>query len=111
MSDIAFRSAHELSAAIRRRELSSRELLDTFVDRVEQLNGTVNAVVTLDLERARAAATRADDALARDKIFGVVERTIVHRPHFQALIGRTHAASSPYFFAASRRRFFSSAAL
>src|SRR5438105_4885601 len=73
MNDAApFAPAHELARSIREGELSSRELLDTFVDRVEQLNGTVNAVVTLDLERARAAATRADDALARGEPLGAL---------------------------------------
>ena len=51
-------------------EISSRELLDTYVDRVERLNGPVNAVVTLDVERARAAAARADDAIARGEPSG-----------------------------------------
>jgi amidase len=66
----AFAPAHELARLIREREISSRELLDLFTDRVERLNSTVNAVVTLDLERARAAATRADDAIARGEPLG-----------------------------------------
>src|SRR5581483_1088249 len=38
----------------------------TYLDRIERLDrGTVNAVVTLDAERARQAAAAADDALAR----------------------------------------------
>ena len=62
---MAFAPAHELARAIRDGEISSRELLETFVDRVERLNGPVNAVVTLDLDRARAAAARADESIAR----------------------------------------------
>ncbi|HEY5013599.1 MAG TPA: amidase family protein [Acidimicrobiia bacterium] len=61
----AFAPAHELARAIREGEISSRELLETFVARVERLNAPVNAVVTLDLDRARAAAARADEVLAR----------------------------------------------
>ena len=67
---VAFAPAHELARMIRDGEISSRELLELFVDRVERLNGSVNAVVTLDLERARAAAQRADDALARGDAVG-----------------------------------------
>jgi amidase len=63
--DIGFSSAVELARAVRAREVSSRELLDHFVARIERLNDSVNAVVTLDVERARVAADRADAALAR----------------------------------------------
>src|SRR4051812_46334521 len=63
-------SATELAAAIRRKQVSSRELLDLFVDRIDRLDGKVNAVVTLDLERAREAATAADDATARGDRLG-----------------------------------------
>src|SRR4051812_5916699 len=65
MGDLALSSASELARAIRAREISSRELLDTFLARLERLNGSVNAVVTLDVERAQTAADRADAAIAR----------------------------------------------
>ena len=59
-------SAVELTAALRSKEISSRELLETYLDRIERLDRDgVNAVVTLDPDRARDAATAADDALAR----------------------------------------------
>ena len=63
-------TATALAAAIRSKQLSSRELLETFVDRIEKLNPPVNAVVTLDLERARAAADEADAAVARGDDLG-----------------------------------------
>jgi amidase len=62
---IATRSATELAAAIRKGSLSSRDLLDCYLDRIERLGGPVNAVVTIDAERARADAARADDEAAR----------------------------------------------
>ena len=70
MSDIALRPAHELADAIRRRELSSRELLDHYLSRVERLNPALNAVVTLDPDGARRAADAADAAVARGEIVG-----------------------------------------
>lgn len=57
---IHHRSASEQAAMIAAREISARELLDLYVERIERLDGAVNAVVTLDLERARAAADAAD---------------------------------------------------
>jgi amidase len=63
-------SATELAAAIRRKQISSRELLDLFVERIDRLDPKVNAVVTRDLERARATAALADDATMRGETFG-----------------------------------------
>ena len=70
MTDVAFCSAGELVAAIRKRELSSRELLEHYLKRVELYNPQINAVVTLDVERARRRAGAADAALARGEVFG-----------------------------------------
>ena len=64
------KSATELAALIRSGELGSRELLDGFLDRIERLGPPVNAVVTLDVERARAAADAADAATARGESSG-----------------------------------------
>jgi amidase len=56
--------ARELARAVRTGQVASRELLDLYLDRIERLNPAINAVVTLDVERARAAARRADEATA-----------------------------------------------
>jgi amidase len=52
-------------AAVATREISARELLDLHLDRVDAVNPAVNAIVSLDAERARAAALEADERLAR----------------------------------------------
>ena len=48
MSGLSFLSALELAHKIRKKEISSRELLDHYLARVERLNPRINAVVTLD---------------------------------------------------------------
>ncbi len=63
-------SAAQLAARIRARELSSRDLLELYLDRIGRLDGDVHAVVTLDADRARAAADAADAAVARDADLG-----------------------------------------
>ena len=70
MDDVAFRPAVALAKALRAGELGSRELLEHYVARVERLNSRVNAIVTLDLERARRRADAADAARARGELWG-----------------------------------------
>ncbi|HET6339148.1 MAG TPA: amidase [Polyangiales bacterium] len=64
MPEWYFESARVLARRIRKRELSSVELLDAMLARIEKVNPPLNAVVTLDPERARAEAQRADELLA-----------------------------------------------
>ncbi|HCB33706.1 MAG TPA: amidase, partial [Acidimicrobiaceae bacterium] len=52
MSDFAYTSAVDTAAAVARREVSSRELLEAALARIDRLDGPVNAVVARDDERA-----------------------------------------------------------
>ena len=54
MTDLAFLPAHELARRIRRGQLSAVELLAHYQSRIERLDGTINAVVVRDFERAQA---------------------------------------------------------
>lgn len=69
-ADVALWPAHRLAEGIRRRDFSSRELLDLHLDRIARLNPALNAVVTLDVDGARRAAEAADAAVARDESVG-----------------------------------------
>ena len=69
-SELHWMTATELTAAIRRRDVSSSEVLDHLVERIEQLDEPINSVVQWDLERARTAAADADDALVRGDELG-----------------------------------------
>ena len=57
-------TAVEARRLLGRRALSARELLDSCVGRIEQLDHAVNAVPIRDFERARAAASMADEKAA-----------------------------------------------
>lgn len=61
----AYSSAVELARAIRAREVSSLELTELYIERVEKYDSQINAVVVHDFERGREAAVAADEALAR----------------------------------------------
>ncbi|MBN9742636.1 amidase [Amycolatopsis sp. A1MSW2902] len=70
MTDLAFRSARELAAAVAAREVSSVELLEHYLSRAERLDPKVNAIVAKDEEGARAAALAADRAVSRGEPLG-----------------------------------------
>jgi amidase len=61
----AYRTAGELVPALAGRQVSSRELVDSAIARIEALDPKINAVVVRDFDRARAAADAADAALGR----------------------------------------------
>jgi amidase len=60
-----FTSATGMMRALRSKEVSAAELLELHIERIERLNGPLNAVVIKDYERARTAAKAADAARAR----------------------------------------------
>jgi amidase len=62
---LAYRTAGDLVKAIAGRQVSSRELVDSAISRIEALDPKINAVVVRDFDRARIAAEAADAALAR----------------------------------------------
>jgi len=65
VSDLSVTStAREQAAAVRAGEVSARELLELHLDRIANRNPELNAIVSLDEERAREGAAAADQALA-----------------------------------------------
>ena len=61
----AFASAIAMLEALNKRRVSSVELLDFHLRRIERYNPALNAIVTFDVEHARHAASAADEARAR----------------------------------------------
>jgi amidase len=55
-SDLMFLEASELARMVRDGEVSSRELVELSLERIEELNPSLNAFVEVDAERALAAA-------------------------------------------------------
>src|SRR5512143_342901 len=66
MADIdPFASATELLAALRAGRVTSQELTELYIRRIERHDGRLNAVVVRDFDRARQQARAADQARAR----------------------------------------------
>jgi amidase len=65
MDELTFLPAVELAEAIRSKQVSSLELTDHYISRVERYDKALNSVVVHDFERGREAARAADAAPAR----------------------------------------------
>ena len=62
MTALHFQSAAALARSIRDGHLTARAALEHFLDRIDRLNGPINAVIHQDREGARARADAADAA-------------------------------------------------
>src|SRR5688572_30106681 len=67
---LAFEPIHALARRLRDRKLTAVALLDVYVGRIRRLDSKLHAFVELHEKEARAAAARADSALARGEILG-----------------------------------------
>ena len=57
---LAYESALSLAGKIKRKEISSRELTELYIQRIEQYDNEINAVVVRTFDAALAAADQAD---------------------------------------------------
>jgi amidase/aspartyl-tRNA(Asn)/glutamyl-tRNA(Gln) amidotransferase subunit A len=70
--ELAYTSAAELARRIRRRDLSPVEVVDTFIRRIEARNPSINALVYLGFDDARARAKEAERALMSGEELGLL---------------------------------------
>ncbi|MEO8560046.1 MAG: amidase [Rhodospirillales bacterium] len=68
--DIAFKSAGQLAKMIKRGKITSLDLLDHYLERVERLNPKINAIIWMDKDGARKRAKAADRALKKGDLWG-----------------------------------------
>jgi amidase len=70
MDELIYISATSLAKAIREKRVSSYEVVEAYIHRIELVNPLLNAVVQLTAETALAQAKAADGTLARGEITG-----------------------------------------
>ena len=70
MSELIYASAAAIAKAIRTKGVSSREMAEACVQRIEQVNPKLNAVVQMNAESALLQAQQADDELAHGHVRG-----------------------------------------
>jgi amidase len=71
MNELVHRTATELAAIIRRRDVSSREVVEAHLARIAAVNGTVNAITVVLADDALAAADAADRSEPTGALHGV----------------------------------------
>ena len=90
MNELIKSSARDIVARLRQKEISPSDLIDAAVARIEAVNGTVNAVPTLCVERARERASAVPETallaglpiLAKDLVDVAGVRTTYGSPIF-----------------------------
>lgn len=93
--ELCFMPATELARMLRQREVSARELLEAHLDRIERVNPAINAIVTLDVDGARADAARADEVLAGGQVLGVLHGLPAAHKDTHATGGMRSTSGSP----------------
>ena len=100
MNEFCFRSACDIARAIREKEVSALEVVETHLRRIEATHSALNAVVTLVADRALDEARAADSRLAGDEPIGAlhgVPVTIKDSIETAGILttGRHHRARQP----------------
>jgi amidase len=68
--DIVFLPAYQIAEMIRTGKISSREVVEAYLEQISRVNPKLNAIVTLDAGGAQKRADEADEAIRRGEIWG-----------------------------------------
>jgi amidase len=90
-------TARDQAYAVRRKDISARELLDLHLVRIGERNPQLNAIVSLDEERARESATEADASLANGEDVGPLHGLPFAFKDTHAVAGWRTTFGSPLF--------------
>ncbi len=75
-------SLRELAAALARKKISSVELTQLFLNRIEKLNPALNAFITVDAKKSLAQARSADDSIAKGRAQPLAGIPVAHKDIF-----------------------------
>lgn len=97
MSELVFNSTRNLTCRMRKGEISAHEVMEAHLRRIEVVNPSVNAIVTLDEERAMSGAAAADDRHARGHPLGILHGLPIAHKDLVATAGMRTTLGSPVF--------------
>jgi amidase len=96
-SELCEMTAVELAARLARKQVSAREVMAAHLAQIGRLNPKVNAIVTLIVEQATAAAAKADDAIMRRGGIGVLHGLPVAHKDLVDTAGIRTTRGSPFY--------------
>ena len=97
MADLCYMTATEIAQRIRHRQLSAVEVMEAHLARIDEVNGRVNAIVTLLPEKALESARQADEKIHSGHEAGPLHGLpIAHKDSFQTAGVRTTFGSPIY---------------
>ncbi len=70
--EICFLPAYEMREKIKTQELTSQEITEVIIERIEKINPIINAYCTPTFDLAREMAKKADDAVKKDEKLGLL---------------------------------------
>jgi len=70
--DICYMSAYELSRKIKSQELTSQEITELMIERIEKINPIINAYCTPTFKQARKMASEADKKIEKGEKIGLL---------------------------------------
>jgi len=92
---ICFSSAKEIAQLIEKKEISTCEVIEMFVSQINKVNPMVNAIVSLQVEKAMEQAKKVDLKISKGEKLGVLEGLPV------AIKDTHHAVGFPTTFGSS----------
>ncbi|MYM20277.1 amidase [Brevibacterium sp. 5221] len=97
MSELTWLSTRELAGLMAAGELSAVEAVQDHFARIDEVNGTINAIVTTDPEGALAAARRTDEARASGQSLGTLAGVPLTHKDTHDTAGMRTTYGSPLF--------------
>src|SRR5438128_5173743 len=70
--ELAFQSAAQLAALVRKREISPVDLVRIYLERIQRFDGRLRAYITVLADAAREAAGKAEAAVMRGQSLGLL---------------------------------------
>ena len=97
MTDLWEHDAHELADAVRAGNLRSRDVVEVFLDRIERLDGPLNAICDLDADGARRQADAIDSRIANGDDPGLFAGVPIGVKELAAVAGMSYTYGSKLY--------------
>jgi amidase len=95
--ELCYSSAVDLAARLRKGDVSARDVMSAYLERIARVNPQVNAVVTLVADRAMADAARADETRAQKRPLGPLHGLPVAHKDLVDTAGIRTTRGSPFY--------------